>query len=68
MEKATMAKLFIGINGTVLAIERATEKTVWETPLQAGDFVNVLDGSELVRRLARGIVPSGSSYRQSALG
>ena len=43
-----MANLFIGINGTVLAIDRTTGRTVWETPLQRGDFVNVvLDGGEL---------------------
>ncbi len=40
--------LFIGIKGTVLAIDRATGETVWETPLAGGDFVNVmLDGPEL---------------------
>jgi outer membrane protein assembly factor BamB len=43
-----MTHLFIGIKGTVLAIDRATGRTVWETPLQGGDFVNVvLDGGEL---------------------
>jgi len=43
-----MANLFIGIKGTVLALDRATGETVWESPLKAGDFVNVvLDGAEL---------------------
>jgi outer membrane protein assembly factor BamB len=49
-EEATMAQgnLFIGIKGTVLAIDRATGETVWETQLADGGFVNVvLDGSEL---------------------
>jgi hypothetical protein len=45
--EATMANLFIGINGTVLAIDRATGKILWESKL-GGDFVNVvLDGGEL---------------------
>jgi outer membrane protein assembly factor BamB len=43
-----MANLFIGIKGTVLALDRATGETVWETPLKGSDFVNVaLDGPEL---------------------
>ena len=43
-----MANLFIGIKGTVMALDRATGETVWESPLKAGDFVNVvLDGAEL---------------------
>jgi outer membrane protein assembly factor BamB len=47
-EEANMANLFIGIKGTVLALDRATGETVWESPLKAGDFVNVvLDGAEL---------------------
>jgi len=42
-----MANLYIGIKGTVLAIDRATGQVVWETALK-GDFVNViLDGEEL---------------------
>jgi outer membrane protein assembly factor BamB len=40
--------LFIGIKGTVLALDRATGETIWETPLAGGDFANVmLDGAEL---------------------
>jgi outer membrane protein assembly factor BamB len=47
-EEATVATLFIGIKGAVLAIDRATGETVWESPLKGGDFVNVvLDGAEL---------------------
>ncbi|HUB81175.1 MAG TPA: PQQ-binding-like beta-propeller repeat protein [Bryobacteraceae bacterium] len=42
-----MAHLFIGIKGTVLAIDRATGAMVWERKL-GGDFINVvLDGDEL---------------------
>jgi outer membrane protein assembly factor BamB len=40
--------LFIGVNGTVLAIDRATGQEVWRTKLKGGDFVNVvLDEGEL---------------------
>jgi len=43
-----VAHLYIGIKGTVLAIDRATGETVWNTPLKGGEFVNVvLDGDEL---------------------
>src|SRR5271157_414846 len=34
--------IFIGIKGTVIAIDRATGKEVWRTPLKGGDFVNVV--------------------------
>jgi outer membrane protein assembly factor BamB len=40
--------VFIGIKGTVLALDRATGQEVWRTPLKGGDFVNVvIDGGEL---------------------
>ena len=40
--------VFIGIKGSVLALDRATGKTVWEKSLKGSDFVNVmLDGGDL---------------------
>jgi len=40
--------VFIGIKGTVLALDRVTGQEVWRTPLKGGDFVNVvLDEGEL---------------------
>jgi outer membrane protein assembly factor BamB len=38
--------LFIGIKGSVLALDRATGQQVWSVQLKGGDFVNVavLDG------------------------
>jgi outer membrane protein assembly factor BamB len=33
--------LFIGIRGTVLALDRATGATLWSTHLVGSDFVNV---------------------------
>jgi outer membrane protein assembly factor BamB len=47
-EESAMENLFIGIKGTVLAIDRATGEKVWERPLKGGDFVNVvLDSGDL---------------------
>jgi hypothetical protein len=38
--------IFIGIKGTVLALDRATGQEVWRTKLKGSEFVNVvlLDG------------------------
>ena len=33
--------VFIGVNGTVLAIDRATGQEVWRVALKGSDFVNV---------------------------
>jgi len=42
-----MSFLFAGINGNVVALDRATGEEVWRTALK-GDFVNLaLDGGEL---------------------
>ena len=45
-----MAKtsVFIGIKGTVLALDRATGQEVWRSKLKGSSFVNIiLDGGEL---------------------
>ena len=40
--------IFIGVKGTVLAVDRATGQEIWRTELKGGDFVNVvLDGGDL---------------------
>jgi outer membrane protein assembly factor BamB len=39
MAKSTL--LFIGIKGTVLALDRATGQVVWSAKLKGQDFVNV---------------------------
>jgi outer membrane protein assembly factor BamB len=40
--------VFVGIKGTVLAIDRDTGETLWTTELKGSEFVNVsLDGSDL---------------------
>jgi outer membrane protein assembly factor BamB len=33
--------LYIGINGTAIALDRATGQEAWRTPLKGSDFVNV---------------------------
>jgi outer membrane protein assembly factor BamB len=48
--------LFVGVKGTVLALDRATGEEVWRTPLKGSDFVNLqLDGGDLLAS-ARGEV------------
>ena len=45
---ATQTRLFVGIRGYVLAIDRATGKDLWATSLKGAEFVNVvLDRGEL---------------------
>ena len=45
---ASQGNLFIGIRGTVLAIDRTTGKEVWTSSLKGSEFVNVvLDGGQL---------------------
>jgi outer membrane protein assembly factor BamB len=39
---AQVSPLFIGIKGTVLAIDRATGQEIWRTALEGSDFVNVV--------------------------
>jgi outer membrane protein assembly factor BamB len=39
---AQSSLLYIGIAGTVLALDRATGKEVWRTELKGSDFVNVV--------------------------
>jgi hypothetical protein len=54
--QANTRAIFIGIKGTVLALDRATGEELWRTPLKGGDFVNVvLDGGDVLAS-ARGEV------------
>jgi outer membrane protein assembly factor BamB len=34
--------IFVGINGSVIAIDRATGQELWQTELKGSDFVNVI--------------------------
>jgi len=41
--------VFIGIKGTVLALDRETGEEVWRTPLKGSGFVNVVvDGGDVL--------------------
>jgi len=45
---ANTKPLYIGIKGTVVALDRSTGHELWRRPLKGGDLVNVvLDGDEL---------------------
>ena len=40
--------MYLGVRGTVVALDRRTGAEIWRTPLKGGDFVNVaLDGDSL---------------------
>ena len=64
----TMARsnvVFVGIKGSVLAIDRDTGETLWTTGLKGSEFVNVsLDGGDLVRRISRPAVSTRSFKRR----
>ena len=44
----TSELVFIGIKGSVLALDRATGQQVWATHLKGSDFVNIVVQSETV--------------------
>ena len=46
--------MYIGMKGTVLAIDRRTGQEQWRTHLKGSDFVNVAIGAEEVFATARG--------------
>src|SRR2546426_1129623 len=48
MQMAQNNLIYIGIRGAVLALDRATGQTIWQSNLGGADFVNVvLDNGEL---------------------
>ncbi|MGN6553449.1 MAG: outer membrane protein assembly factor BamB family protein [Verrucomicrobiota bacterium] len=45
--------LFVGVNGSVVALEKATGQQVWSTHLKGSQFVNlILDGYQLFAHTA----------------
>jgi outer membrane protein assembly factor BamB len=48
--------VFIGIKGSVLALNRSTGEKVWATHLKGSDFVNVVMESDRVLATAQGEV------------
>jgi outer membrane protein assembly factor BamB len=51
---ATSNLIFIGIKGSVVAIDRATGTQVWSTHLKGTDFVNVVFCNDELYAAARG--------------
>jgi hypothetical protein len=45
---ATKELVFLGINGSVVSIEKATGRRVWATKLKGTDYVSVLVDGERV--------------------
>jgi outer membrane protein assembly factor BamB len=46
--------IFIGINGNVIAVDRATGQELWTTELKGSDFVNVILDDDCVLAATRG--------------
>lgn len=46
--------MFLGIQGYVVALDRATGQELWETPLKESDFVNVMPDGDRVLAATRG--------------
>ena len=51
---AQTTAIFVGIKGTVLALDRGTGQEIWRTPLTGGDFVNVVLDDSLVYAATKG--------------
>lgn len=46
--------IYLGINGTVIALDRSTGIEVWRTTLKGSDFVNVVLDGELIYATTKG--------------
>jgi outer membrane protein assembly factor BamB len=51
---ARTSLIFIGISGTVIALDRGTGQEVWRTALKGGDFVNVVLLDDTLYATAKG--------------
>lgn len=49
-------KLFLGIRGTVLALDPATGTEIWRTPLKGADFVNVVELGSRLYAATKGVI------------
>ncbi len=44
-----LSKIFLGVHGEVVALDRTTGQELWHTKLAGGDFVNLLlDGDRVI--------------------
>lgn len=50
----TSSLIYLGIKGTVIALDRRTGAAIWRTPLKGGQFVNVVLDGDLIFATARG--------------
>jgi outer membrane protein assembly factor BamB len=54
MQQTSYPMVFVGVKGTVMALDRATGREVWRTPLTRGDFVNLVLDDGVLYATARG--------------
>lgn len=54
MQQTSYPMVFVGMKGTVLALDRASGQEVWRTPLTGGDFVNLVLDDGALYATARG--------------
>ena len=60
--------IFVGIKGTVLALDRATGTIQWRTELQGSDFVNVIQQDGDLYAATRGrLLPARPAQRRGAV-
>ena len=46
--------IFLGLRGTVVALDRATGQEIWRASLKGADFVNILVDGDLVTATTKG--------------
>ena len=56
MQQPRYPVVFIGVKGTVVALDRATGREVWRTPLKGSEFVNLVLDDGVLYATARGEV------------
>src|SRR5690242_7243495 len=54
LRASSTSMMYLGIRGTVVALDRRTGAEVWRTLLKGGDFVNVTLDGDLLFATARG--------------
>lgn len=52
----TSSAIFLGVKGSVIALDRSNGRELWRTRLKGGDFVNVVLDRNLVIATTRGEV------------
>jgi outer membrane protein assembly factor BamB len=52
----TSSKIYVGVNGNVLSLDRATGEALWCTELKGSDFVNLLVDCDRIIATTKGEV------------